>query len=101
MTSAAFNCLVFGPTQRPPRNSGGFGGRRPDEDEILGLEEEDDIVAADLDMHSLILTSNPQDSAVSSVLLCRDLVCFWIYWALMFYSHIINVTETTVLEITR
>ena len=52
--------------QRPPRNTGGFGGRRADEDEILGLEEEDDIVAADLDMHSLILTSNPQDSAVSS-----------------------------------
>jgi hypothetical protein len=31
---------------------------------MLGLEEEDDIVAADLDMHSLILTSNPQDQAV-------------------------------------
>jgi hypothetical protein len=31
----------------------------------MGLEEEDDIVAADLDMHSLILTSNPQDHAVS------------------------------------
>jgi len=29
-----------------------------------GLEEEDDIVAADLDMHSLILTSNPQEHAV-------------------------------------
>ena len=28
------------------------------------LEDEDDIVAADLDMHSLILTSNPQDSTV-------------------------------------
>lgn len=31
---------------------------------MLGLEEEDDIVAADLDMHSLILTSNPQDHGV-------------------------------------
>ena len=30
------------------------------------LEEEDDMVAADLDMHSLILTSNPQDNAVSA-----------------------------------
>ena len=28
------------------------------------LEEEDDIVAADLDMHSLILTSNPCENAV-------------------------------------
>ena len=57
--------------QRPPRGGQSgfnpvFPGRRPnlEEDEILGLEEEDDIVAADLDMHSLILTSNPQDQAV-------------------------------------
>ena len=42
-----------------------FGAPHPDDDELLGLEEEDDIVAADLDMHSLILTSNPQDHAVS------------------------------------
>ena len=29
------------------------------------LEDEDDMVAADLDMHSLILTSNPQENSVS------------------------------------
>ena len=50
----------------------GFGGR-------LGsgtgsgsgdeLEEEDDLVAADLDMHSLILTSNPQEHAVSTAII--------------------------------
>ena len=68
-------CFAF---QRPPRghantNSslGGpagpgrrFGAPQCDEEEMLGLEEEDDIVAADLDMHSLILTSNPQDHGV-------------------------------------
>ena len=31
------------------------------------LEDEDDMVAADLDMHSLILTSNPQENSVSFV----------------------------------
>jgi len=40
------------------------GGRNND---VMGpgddLEDEDDLVAADLDMHSLILTSNPQDSS--------------------------------------
>ena len=34
------------------------------------LEEEDDLVAADLDMHSLILTSNPQEHAVSTTMIC-------------------------------
>ena len=34
------------------------------------LEEEDDLVAADLDMHSLILTSNPQEHAVSTAIIC-------------------------------
>jgi hypothetical protein len=34
------------------------------EDLVDGLEDEDDMVAADLDMHSLILTSNPQEHAV-------------------------------------
>ena len=34
------------------------------EDLVDGLEDEDDLVAADLDMHSLILSSNPQDNAV-------------------------------------
>lgn len=29
------------------------------------LEEEDDMVAADLDMHSLILSSNPEENSVS------------------------------------
>ena len=59
--------------QRPAAAFGGgpagygrrFGGG--DDDEMIGLEEEDDIVAADLDMHSLILTSNPHDHAVISV----------------------------------
>ena len=32
------------------------------------LEDEDDLVAADLDMHSLILTSNSQDNSVSASL---------------------------------
>ena len=35
------------------------------EDLVDGLEDEDDLVAADLDMHSLILSSNPQEHAVS------------------------------------
>lgn len=34
------------------------------EDLVDGLEDEDDLVAADLDMHSLILSSNPQENAV-------------------------------------
>ena len=34
------------------------------EDLVDGLEDEDDLVAADLDMHSLILSSNPQEHAV-------------------------------------
>ena len=51
-------------TLGPPGSGRRFGGPHVDEDEFLGLEEEDDIVAADLDMHSLILTSNPQDHAV-------------------------------------
>lgn len=33
------------------------------EDLVDGLEDEDDLVAADLDMHSLILSSNPQEHA--------------------------------------
>merc|ERR1712223_2334823 len=33
------------------------------EDLVDGLEDEDDLVAADLDMHSLILSSNPQENA--------------------------------------
>ena len=33
-------------------------------DLVDGLEDEDDLVAADLDMHSLILSSNPQENAV-------------------------------------
>ena len=37
------------------------------EDLVDGLEDEDDLVAADLDMHSLILSSNPQEHAVSKV----------------------------------
>ena len=37
------------------------------------LEDEDDMVAADLDMHSLILTSNPQENSVSFLQrLCRQ-----------------------------
>ena len=35
------------------------------DDLVDGLEDEDDLVAADLDMHSLILSSNPQENAVS------------------------------------
>ena len=35
------------------------------EDLVDTLEDEDDLVAADLDMHSLILSSNPQENAVS------------------------------------
>ena len=34
------------------------------EDLVDGLEDEDDLVAADLDMRSLILSSNPQENAV-------------------------------------
>jgi len=34
-----------------------------DFDLVDGLEDEDDLVAADLDMHSLILSSNPQEHA--------------------------------------
>ena len=34
------------------------------DDLVDGLEDEDDLVAADLDMHSLILSSNPQENAV-------------------------------------
>ena len=32
------------------------------------LEDEDDLVAADLDMHSLILSSNPQEHAVRIII---------------------------------
>jgi len=38
-------------------------GSGPEEDPEDTLEDEDDIVRSDLDMHSLILTSNPQDSS--------------------------------------
>ena len=40
------------------------------EDLVDGLEDEDDLVAADLDMHSLILSSNPQEHAVSLLHCC-------------------------------
>ena len=43
-------------------------GSGPEEDPEDTLEDEDDIVRSDLDMHSLILTSNPQDSSVSTYL---------------------------------
>ena len=43
-------------------------GSGPEEDPEDTLEDEDDIVRSDLDMHSLILTSNPQDSSVSQAL---------------------------------
>jgi len=56
--------------QTQQKNSGGGrGGRSNNSGNIVGydedddLEDEDDIVAADLDMHSLILTSNPQESS--------------------------------------
>ena len=38
------------------------------EDLVDGLEDEDDLVAADLDMHSLILSSNPQEHAVRIII---------------------------------
>ena len=46
---------------------GGGGGVPPSLEDALvdNLEDEDDMVAADLDMHSLILSSNPQEHAVS------------------------------------
>ena len=50
----------------PPRNQQAKNLTSSDE-----LEEEDDIVAADLDMHSLILTSNPQENAVSYCFLSK------------------------------
>lgn len=57
--------------QRHTKNNGGRGGvgrsnhpgNVPGDYEDDDLEDEDDIVAADLDMHSLILTSNPQDTS--------------------------------------
>ncbi len=50
------------------KNGGPGGKKRPgfqsSEDLVDGLEDEDDMVAADLDMHSLILTSNPHEHSV-------------------------------------
>jgi len=46
-----------------PRGGGVNVGSGPEEDPEDTLEDEDDIVRSDLDMHSLILTSNPQDSS--------------------------------------
>ena len=43
------------------------------EDLVDGLEDEDDLVAADLDMHSLILSSNPQEHAVRTGFLTSKL----------------------------
>ena len=43
------------------------------EDLVDGLEDEDDLVAADLDMHSLILSSNPQEHAVRTGFLMSKL----------------------------
>ena len=51
-----------------PRGGGVNVGSGPEEDPEDTLEDEDDIVRSDLDMHSLILTSNPQDSSVSTYL---------------------------------
>ena len=51
-----------------PRGGGVTVGSGPEEDPEDTLEDEDDIVRSDLDMHSLILTSNPQDSSVSTYL---------------------------------
>ena len=49
----------------PRQNSSKKAAFHSSEDLVDGLEDEDDLVAADLDMHSLILSSNPQEHAVS------------------------------------
>ena len=47
-----------------PRQNKNKTAFHSNEDLVDGLEDEDDLVAADLDMHSLILSSNPQENAV-------------------------------------
>merc|ERR1712038_17913 len=46
-----------------PRDNNASKHNNKKADFVDGLEDEDDLVAADLDMHSLILSSNPQENA--------------------------------------
>ena len=52
------------------------------DDLVDGLEDEDDLVAADLDMHSLILSSNPQEHAVR-IWIFELFGLFWPFLALL------------------
>lgn len=56
--------LPSGPRGNSSSSTIGGDSRLPAGDQLDPLEDEDDMVAADLDMHSLILSSNPIENSV-------------------------------------
>ena len=78
-----------------PRDNNASKHNNKKADFVDGLEDEDDLVAADLDMHSLILSSNPQENAVCIFLIVLQVKVEYVGKVCLHYTQFVCLIDWT------